>query len=157
MCFDLIPKCAHHIQSLCEFYCFGKEGGRNFFFFFSLSPLRFDEVPKGFPKFPKRSHYFLTIGGDFFSSFPGSQYVPFNFPKGSHQVLNRFPNTVSIPPHFYPLSFGNCCPPFTHIGGQKGRNSILQKGTFYFGVSIVWFFWVMGQSNWLIAKIKHKK
>jgi hypothetical protein len=27
----------------------------------------------------------------------------------------------------------NCCPPFTHIGGPKGRNSIFQNRTFYLG------------------------
>jgi hypothetical protein len=66
---------------------------------------------------------------------------------------------VSKAPHFYPICFGKCCPPFTHIGGQKGKNSIHQTRTFYCGgVSIVFIKKeVMGQSKWLIAKIKNKK
>jgi len=43
---------------------------------------------------------------------PGTHYVPFKFPMGSHQVLNMFPKMFSIAPHFYPICFGKCCPPF---------------------------------------------
>ncbi len=51
----------------------------------------------------------------FFPCFPlCSQYVPFKFSMGSQyvpQVPNVFPNIFSIPPHFYPICFGKCCPP----------------------------------------------
>jgi hypothetical protein len=40
-------------------------------------------------------------------------------PKSS-QVLGMFPKEFSITPHFYPICFGKCYPPFTYIGGQKG-------------------------------------
>jgi hypothetical protein len=53
----------------------------------------------------------------------------------------------SIAPHFHPICFGKCCPPFNYIGGPKGRNSILQNRSFYFG----------GQSNWLVGKRKKRK
>jgi hypothetical protein len=41
----------------------------------------------------------------------GSPYVP--------QVLNVLPNMFSIAPHFYPIWFGKCCPPFTYIRWAK--------------------------------------
>jgi hypothetical protein len=77
------------------------------------------------------------------------------FPLSSHQVANMFPkfpmcSPTCSPYHltFTPICFGKCWPPFTYIGGQKGRNSILKNRSFYFG----------GQSNWLIAKgVKKKK
>jgi hypothetical protein len=54
--------------------------------------------------------------------------------------------------HFYPICFGKCYSPFTYIHGPK-------EGTPYFKIepSILVrlrriFFWVIGQSNWLIAK-----
>jgi hypothetical protein len=37
--------------------------------------------------------------------------------------------------HFHPICLGKCCSPFTHIGVLKGRISILQNRTFYFGES----------------------
>jgi hypothetical protein len=37
-------------------------------------------------------------GGEFFSLVP-----------------NVFPNMFSIVPHFYPICFGKCCPPFSPI------------------------------------------
>ncbi len=61
-----------------------------------------------------------------------SHYVPFKFPMGSHQVSNVFPNMFSIAPDFYPMCLGRCCPPFTYIGGQKGRTSILLKENLLF-------------------------
>jgi hypothetical protein len=73
-------------------------------------------------------------------------------PKSS-QVPDMFPKEFPIVPHF-----GKCCPPFTYIGGPKG-------GTWYFKIepsvmrslhSFFFFFGVMGQSNWLIAKTKLK-
>jgi len=54
-----------------------------------------------------------------------------------------FPKEFPIAPHFHPVCFGKCHPPFNFIGGPKGgRNSILQNRTFYFGgaSSIVSFF-----------------
>ncbi len=80
-----------------------------------------------------------------------SHYVLFKFPMGSQyiaQVPIVFPNMFFIAPHFYLICFSICCPPFTYIGGPKGRNSMLQKITFYF----YFYFGVMSQSNWLIAK-----
>ncbi len=61
----------------------------------------------------------------------------------------------SIAPHFNSICFGKCCPPFNYIAGPKGRNNILQNRTFYFGQPPYFhFFWVMGQSNWLVAREK---
>ncbi len=87
----------------------------------------------------------------FFFIFPGfpmcSHYVPFKFPIGSQ----CFPNIFSIPPHFYPICLGKWCPPFTYIGGPKGRNCTVLNRAFYFGESSLIFFGVMGQSNWHVA------
>ncbi len=77
-------------------------------------------------------------GQDFYSFFPVSQCVP---------------QHVLIEPHFYPRCFGRSCPSFTYIGGPKGKNSILQNKTFYFGEPYQFqFFGVIGQSNWLVPK-----
>ncbi len=62
---------------------------------------------------------------DFFSFFLGSQWVPIRFPICS-PFLNVFPNMFSIAPHFYPICFGKCFPPFTYI---VGSSSILQNRT----------------------------
>jgi hypothetical protein len=59
-----------------------------------------------------------------------SHYIPLSyqwFPLGSQNVPNVFSNTFSIAPHFYPICFGKCCPPFTYTSAPKGRNSIFQK------------------------------
>ncbi len=53
-------------------------------------------------------------------------FVPFKFPMSSNQVPDMFPNMFSIAPHFYPIRFGKCCPPFTYIFGPERRNSILK-------------------------------
>jgi hypothetical protein len=82
----------------------------------------------------------------------------------SSQVPNMFLKEFPIVSHFYPISFGKCCPPFIHVGGPKGENSIVQNKTFYleslpsFFCFCFFFFWggVIVQSNWLIAKIKIK-
>ncbi len=73
---------------------------------------------------------FISFGEDLFhfSLVPNS----FKFSIGSHQVPNVFLNMFSIAPHFCPIRFGKCCPPFTYIYGPKG-NSICQSITFYFG------------------------
>jgi hypothetical protein len=34
----------------------------------------------------------------------------------SYQVPDMFPKEFPITPHFYPICFGKCCPPFTYIG-----------------------------------------
>jgi hypothetical protein len=61
----------------------------------------------------------------------------------------------SIAPHFYPICFGKCYPPFTYIGGPKVRISILQNTTFYFGEPPKFhLISVMGESNWLIETQK---
>jgi len=43
-------------------------------------------------------------------------------------------------PHFYPICFGKCCPPFTpRKGGPKGRHSILQnRRTIYSILGSLW-------------------
>ncbi len=79
-------------------------------------------------------------GGSFFSFFPASQHVCTMFPSSSQWVPNMFPNFAmfspfSISPHFYPTCLGKWCPPFTYIGGPKGRNYILQNRGFCFGKS----------------------
>jgi len=51
----------------------------------------------------------------------------FKFSMGSYQV----PNMFSKAPHFYPICLGKRCPPFTYIGGLKGRNYIHYNRTFY--------------------------
>jgi len=73
--------------------------------------------PMGRPKRALKVHCFFSFyvleGGEgkrdffvIFLSFPMcSQYVPFKFPMGSHDVpqfRNAFPNMSSIAPHFYP-------------------------------------------------------
>ncbi len=84
--------------------------------------------------------FLLSCGGGGNSSFPWFSmcfhYVPIKFPK----FPNLLPNIFSIAPHFYLVWFGKCCPPFTYIGGPKGRNSILQNRTLFWGDSIISFF-----------------
>jgi len=64
----------------------------------------------------------------------------------------------SIAPHFYPICFGKFCPPFTYIGGSKGRpNSILQNRTFYFGEPKYFFFFLSRGLNKLAHCKKKKK
>ncbi len=46
---------------------------------------------------------------------------------GSKQSV---PNSIL---HFHPICLGKCCSPFTHIGVLKGRTSILENRTYYFG------------------------
>jgi hypothetical protein len=41
------------------------------------------------------------------------------------QVLDMFPKEFPVTTHFYPICFGKCCPPFTFIGGPKGRNWLI--------------------------------
>jgi len=73
------------------------------------------------------------LEGFFFSFFSRSQCVPF---LSSQWVPNMYSPTYS-PQHLIliPYALANCCPPFTHMGGPKGRNSILQNSwrPFYLG------------------------
>jgi hypothetical protein len=52
---------------------------------------------------------------------------------GEKQTVPKFlicsPKKFPIVPHFYPICFGGCCPPFTYIHGPKGKNL---NRTFYF-------------------------
>jgi hypothetical protein len=74
------------------------------------------------------SFLFLFLGGGGEGSGRGGRVVN----AKSSQVLDVFPKEFPIAPHFYPICFGKCCPPFTCVGGSKGRNSILQNRTLYF-------------------------
>ncbi len=63
--------------------------------------------------------------------------VPNAFPLCSLQLLNEFssgsqyvpqvPNMSSMAPHFYPICFGKCCPPFTYIMWAKGEKIYTSK------------------------------
>ncbi len=109
--------------------------------------------------FPFKFWGVIRGGRDFFSFFPGSQCVPTMFPLSSQwvptcsqyvpQIRNVFLNMFSIAPHFYPICFGTCSPPFTYIGGSQGRNYIFQNTMFCLGESPSFlYFWVMSQSSW---------
>jgi len=68
----------------------------------------------------------------FFSFIPGSQLVPTRFPlcsPSSQCVPQKGLHSTSLLSHM----LNKCCPPFSYIGGQKGRNPKLQTRTFYFG------------------------
>jgi hypothetical protein len=58
----------------------------------------------------------------------------------SFQIPDMFPKEFLIAPHFYPICFGKCCPPFTYIGGPKFRNSIFQNRTFSSGEPLYYEF-----------------
>jgi hypothetical protein len=64
------------------------------------------------------------------------------------QVPDMFLKEFPIAPHFYPICFGNCCPPFTYVGGSMVEIAILQNRAFKFGsLHRFIFFWVMDQSK----------
>ncbi len=78
--------------------------------------------------------FFWGAGKDregLFFIFLGSQCVPIMFPLISRSAFIRFSVCSSIPnmfpimsstaPHFYPIWFGKCYPPFTYIRWAKGR------------------------------------
>jgi len=110
--------------------------------------------PMGRPKYALKVHCFFSFyvlggggggGRDFFSFFPASQCVCTMFLSSSQWVPNIFPNIFSIPPHFYSICIGKWCPPFTYIGGPKGRNCTVQNRAFCFGESPLFlFFWSDG-------------
>ncbi len=99
-------------------------------------------------------HFKFWEGKDFFHFF----LVPNVFSLCPLQVPNVFHKMFSITPHFCPICFGKCCLLFNYTCGPKRRNYILQNKTFYFG-ELVFFFLMMGQSNWLIVinKISTRK
>jgi hypothetical protein len=79
-------------------------------------------------------------------------YVFFKFPMGSQYFSQHFFHISSL---LY--AFGKWCPPFTYIGGPKGRNYTVQNKAFCFGeFPLFLFFGVMGQSNWHVAPKKKK-
>jgi hypothetical protein len=104
---------------------------------------RVPQVPKTFQVAPS---YWGGVGIFFHFSW---------FPICSFKVPNVFPNIVSLPPHFYPICLGKCCRPFTQIGGQKGRNSILQKEPSILGSLNSFFFGSDGPIK--LAHCKNKK
>ncbi len=74
---------------------------------------------------------------DFFFHF---SLVPNVFPLSSQWVPNMLPKFPMYSPTYspqhltlIPYALANCCPPFTHMGGPKGRNSTFQNRTFYLG------------------------
>jgi hypothetical protein len=69
---------------------------------------------------PMRSHIMKSIGPPFFSY--GQSWV-FSF-------------------KLCLICFGKCRPPFTCVGGSKGRNSTLQNGTLYFLHRCIFFFFL---------------
>ncbi len=74
-------------------------------------------------------------------------WLPNVFALCSFQVPNGFP--IFSPTFFsYLLTFiclGKWCPPFTYMGGQKGRNCTVQNRVFCFGESpLFYFFWSDG-------------
>jgi len=107
--------------------------------------------PMGRPKHALKvpcffSFYVLGWGGKekiFFISpnFPMClHYVPFKFPMG----FQYFPLTFS-PYLFTFICLGKWCPPFTYIGGPKGRNCTVQNRAFCFGeFPLFYFFWING-------------
>jgi len=101
------------------------------------------QVPDMFPKeFPSSRHVppkSSQVPDMFPKEFPSSRHVPQRVPKfltcspKSSQVPDMFPKEFPIAPHFYPICFGKCCPPFTYIGGQRGGTLCFKVEPFYFG------------------------
>ncbi len=90
--------------------------------------------------------FWVGLGEDFFSFFLCSQYVPFKFPMGSHQVPNMFsrfpmlcsPKVFPIAPHFNPICFAQSPPLLTHIGWAKGEGTPSFHRIIYFGETPCW-------------------
>jgi len=91
---------------------------------------------------------FAKDGGGISCLFP---LVPISY-LSSQAVPQSFP----ITPHFYPICFGKCCPPFTRVGGSKGRNSILQNRTLYFLLRFLFYYFLYLRSDGQI-KLAHCK
>ncbi len=82
------------------------------------------------------------------------------FPMCLHYVLFKFsicsPSSQFIPQHV--LHSTSLLFSFHLYRWAKGEELLLQNRTFYFGEpSKFHFFWVMGQSNWLVARGKTKE
>jgi len=62
----------------------------------------------------------------------------------------------SIAPRFNPICFAQSPPLLTYIGGAKGKALLLSIESSILGRlhRFNFYFWVMGQSNWLIATKK---
>jgi hypothetical protein len=78
-------------------------------------------------------------GGEVFCHF---YRLPNVFTVCSLQVPMIFPNFAIFPQHVFhstsllsQYDLEKWCPPFTYIGGPKGRNYILENGAFCFGES----------------------
>jgi hypothetical protein len=85
--------------------------------------------------------------------FPSnSQWVPIRFPICS-------PRVFLIAPRFNLICFAQSPLLLTYIGRPKGEALHLSIESSLLGSlhSFQFFFLVMGQSNWLIAKLKKKK
>jgi hypothetical protein len=94
--------------------------------------------------------------------FPLGQWT-FDFPcklffwvgRGEKQRVPMFPKKFPIVPHFYPICFGRCCPPFISTEGERGRLLYFTTEPSTLG-SLQWvFFWGMDQSNRLITVKKN--
>jgi hypothetical protein len=66
--------------------------------------------------------YILTTGNNLLQVVSCKE-----FKAKSSQVPDMFLKEFPIALHLYPICFGKCCTPFTHIGGPRGRKSILQN------------------------------
>ncbi len=92
---------------------------------------------------------FGWVGEDFFifHLFPSVPNLFPGFPMCSPRV---FP----IAPHFNPIYFAQSPPLLTYIGGPKGEALHLSIESSILGSlhCFNFFFFVMGQSNWFIAK-----
>ncbi len=105
-----MPK--HAFKLPCFFFLLSFEG--IFFFFFC----HFSLVPNVFPLCS------LQVPNEFTSGFQYDLKVPNGFTSGFQydpQDPKVFLNMFLIAPHVYPICFGKSCPPFTYIGGPKGR------------------------------------
>jgi hypothetical protein len=87
--------------------------------------------------------------------FPSKLFCSFSSWGGLKGVSKK---RVPIAPHFYPICFHKCSPPFTYLADQKGRNFILQNKTLYFrGASIVSFLLSDGPIKLTHCKKEKKK
>jgi hypothetical protein len=91
--------------------------------------------------------FWLGGGWGFFSFFLCSQHAPIMFSMDSQQVLSIF-HRYPIVAHFNPICFAQSPLLLTYIGEPKWEALHL----LFQGASIVSIFFVMGQTNWLIAE-----
>jgi hypothetical protein len=108
----------------------------------------------GRPKHALKVYVLGWGGGEIFFHF---SRLPNVFALCSFQVPNGF---LIFSPTFSPylltfICLGKWCLPFTYIGGPKGKDCTIQNKAFCFGeFSLLYFFGVMGQSNWHVAQKK---